>query len=81
MITCQLAQLMGSRRILKLSEVAHATGINRNTLTSLYYDRALRIDLSVANTLCEYFQCSMQELFMYTPDDTANASTSVVQGN
>ena len=57
---------MGERKILKLSDVAHATGINRNTLTSLYYDRAIRIELSVANTLCKYFNCSMQDLFEYT---------------
>ena len=45
MITCKLSSLMGDRKILKLSEVVHATGINRNTLTSMYYDRAVRIEL------------------------------------
>ncbi|HEE6439027.1 TPA: helix-turn-helix domain-containing protein [Acinetobacter baumannii] len=44
MITCKLSSLMGDRKILKLSEVVHATGINRNTLTSMYYDRAVRIE-------------------------------------
>ena len=66
MIRCRLSNLMGERKILKLSEVAQATGINRNTLTSLYYDRAVRIELSVANTLCEYFNCNMQDLFEYS---------------
>ena len=59
---------MGERKILKLSDVAHATGINRNTLTSLYYDRAIRIELSVADTLCKYFNCTMQELFEYSTE-------------
>ncbi len=66
MIRCRLSTLMGERKILKLSEVAQATGINRNTLTSLYYDRAVRIELSVADTLCQYFNCTMQDLFEYT---------------
>ncbi|KAF1024608.1 MAG: hypothetical protein GAK29_02456 [Acinetobacter bereziniae] len=57
---------MGERKILKLSDVAHATGINRNTLTSLYYDRAIRIELTVADTLCKYFNCTMQDLFEYS---------------
>ena len=57
---------MGERKILKLSDVAHATGINRNTLTSMYYDRAIRIELTVANTLCKYFNCTMQDLFEYS---------------
>ena len=66
MIRCRLSALMGERKILKLSDVAHATGINRNTLTSLYYDRAIRIELTVANTLCKYFNCTMQDLFEYS---------------
>ncbi len=66
MIRCRLSNLMGEPKILKLSEVAQATGINRNTLTSLYYDRAVRIELSVADTLCKYFNCNMQDLFEYT---------------
>lgn len=57
---------MGDRKILKLSDVVHATGINRNTLTSLYYDRAVRIELPVADKLCKYFNCTMQDLFEYT---------------
>lgn len=68
MIRCRLSTLMGERKILKLSEVAQATGINRNTLTSLYYDRAVRIELSVADTLCKYFNCTMQELFEYSTE-------------
>ena len=54
MIRCRLSALMGERKILKLSDVAHATGINRNTLTSLYYDRAIRIELTVADTSVSY---------------------------
>ena len=65
MIECKLAQLMGERKILKLSDVAHATGINRNTLTSMYYDRAIRIELPVADKLCQYFGCTMNDLFEY----------------
>ena len=66
MIICRLSALMGERKILKLSDVAHATSINRNTLTNLYYDRAIRIELSVADTLCKYFNCNMQDLFEYS---------------
>jgi putative transcriptional regulator len=56
---------MGDRKILKLSEVVHATGINRNTLTSMYYDRAVRIELPVADKLCKYFNCTMNDLFEF----------------
>ena len=66
MVRCRLSALMGERKILKLSDVAHATGINRNTLTSLYYDRTIRIELTVAHTFCNYFNCTMQDLFEYS---------------
>lgn len=68
MITCKLSSLMGHRKILKLSDVVHATGINRNTLTNMYYDRAVRIELPVADKLCKYFNCTMNELFEYIED-------------
>ena len=68
MITCKLSSLMGDRKILKLSDVVHATGINRNTLTNMYYDRAVRIELPVADKLCKYFNCTMYELFEYIED-------------
>lgn len=69
MIECRLSALMGERKILKLSDVAHATGINRNTLTSMYYDRAVRIELPIADKLCKYFGCTMNDLFEYIEDD------------
>ena len=60
---------MGERKILKISDVVNATGINRHTLTALYYDRAIRIELSVADKLCKYFDCNMNDLFEYTDDE------------
>ncbi len=45
--------------------MVHATGINRNTLTSMYYDRAIRIELPVADKLCKYFNCTMNDLFEF----------------
>lgn len=66
MIQCKLALLMGQRKILKISDVARATGINRNTITAMYYDRAERIELEVAGRLCKFFNCTMSDLFKYT---------------
>ena len=70
MIKCKLASLMGDRKILKLSDVVHATGINRNTLTNMYYDRAVRIELPVADKLCKFFGCTMNDLFEYSDNES-----------
>ncbi|MBX3608654.1 MAG: helix-turn-helix transcriptional regulator [Hydrogenophaga sp.] len=61
MIRCHFARLMGERK-LKIADVARDTGINRGTLTRLYYETAERIELEVLDRLCEYFQIDISDL-------------------
>lgn len=58
---------MGERRV-RLIDVARATGVSRNLLAKLYYDKAVRIELAILDKLCRYFNCSVGELFEYLPD-------------
>ena len=62
MILCNLAAIMGERR-LKISKVAADTGISRTTLTALYYDSGKGVQFETANLLCIYFGITMGELF------------------
>ena len=66
MIRCHFARLMGERK-LKISDVARETGINRGTLTRLYYESAERIELDVLDQLCEYFKIDLPELLIRVP--------------
>lgn len=68
MILCNLAAIMGERR-LKISKVAADTGISRTTLTALYYDSGKGVQFETANLLCIYFGISMGELFSTLPFD------------
>lgn len=61
MIRCHFARLLGERK-LKISDVARDTGINRGTLTRLYYETAERIELDVLDTLCEYFGVEIPDI-------------------
>lgn len=61
MIRCHFARLLGERK-LKISDVARDTGINRGTLTRLYYETAERVELDVLEKLCEYFAVDLPEL-------------------
>ncbi len=61
MIRCHFARLMGERK-LKISDVARDTGINRGTLTRLYYETAERIELDVLDQLCDYFGVELGDL-------------------
>ena len=53
---------MGERRV-RIMQVARATGVSRNLLAKLYYDRARRLELDDIAKLCDYFQCSLGDLF------------------
>jgi putative transcriptional regulator len=61
MIRCHFARLLGERK-LKISDVARDTGINRGTLTRLYYETAERVELDVLDKLCEYFSVDLSGL-------------------
>lgn len=63
MIRCNFARLLGERK-LKISDVARDTGINRGTLTRMYYETAERIELEVLDQLCEYFSIELHELIV-----------------
>ena len=60
MIKCNLAKMMGERK-LKLIDVVRDTGINRGTITRLYHETATRIDFDILEKLCRYFDCEVGE--------------------
>lgn len=61
MIRCNFARLLGERK-LKISDVARDTGINRGTLTRLYYETTERVELDVLDQLCDFFQVELSDL-------------------
>lgn len=70
MIKCHLSRLMGERKV-KIAEVSRETGLHRNTVTALYYERASRVDLYVIDTLCRYFDCTVSDLFEFLEEEGA----------
>lgn len=68
MIKCHLSRLMGERK-LKITDVAKATGLHRNTVTLLYQETAVRIELDALNALCHFFEVGVSELLEYVPDE------------
>lgn len=68
MIKCHLSRLMGERK-LKLADVARLTGLHRNTVTLLYNETAARVDLETIEKLCSLFECKVEDLFEYQPNN------------
>lgn len=68
MIRCNLSLLMG-RDKLKIADVARATGLSRSTLSALYQEDAVRIEIETINKLCQLFRCEVGELLEFVRKD------------
>lgn len=62
MLMNKLSTVMGARRM-RVSELATVSGLARNTITELYYDRAKMISFATLERLCVALQCQPGELF------------------
>ena len=70
MIKCHLSTLMG-REKMKIIDVAKAIEENRSTITKLYKENAVRVDLPVLDKLCKLFNCEVGEILEFLPDELA----------
>ncbi len=76
MIKITLAVMLGERK-LRIADVARDTGVNRGTLTRLYYETAERIDLESLEVLCRYLDCGVGELLVHVPDRLEQGATVI----
>lgn len=60
-IVCNLSTLMGTKRY-SIEDVHRMTGLSRSTVSSLYNNKATRIDYTTAEKLCALFQCEVGAL-------------------
>jgi putative transcriptional regulator len=52
---------MGKHRY-KIQDVHERTGLARRTISTLYNDKATRIDFSTVEKLCQLFDCGIEQL-------------------
>jgi putative transcriptional regulator len=55
---------MGKKKI-KIADLARETGLHRNTITLLYKEEAVRVELDAMEKLCSYFNCEVGDLFEF----------------
>ena len=60
-VHCNLSTLMGRKRY-SIQDVHILTGLSRSTVSSLYNDKATRIDFDTLEKLCRLFECSAGDL-------------------
>lgn len=67
MIKCHLSRLMGEHKM-RIADVAEHSGLNRNTVSLLYRETAVRVEMDTMNKLCKLFKCGVGEVFEYVED-------------
>ncbi|MBR9910593.1 MAG: helix-turn-helix transcriptional regulator [Gammaproteobacteria bacterium] len=70
MIRCNLSRYMGERKM-NISDVARQAGLNRNTVSLLYHEKATRVDLDAIERLCTVFQCEVGDLLELNEKDVS----------
>lgn len=78
MIRCHLSTLMGTRKM-KIIDVARETGLNRSTVRALYYEDWVRVERDSIEKICRLFNCKLQDLFEWTPDETPAAEGQLAE--
>jgi putative transcriptional regulator len=67
-IKCNLSTLMGTRR-LKITDMHEKTGMARDTISSLYNEKAKGITFDVLTKLCSTLNCQPGDLLEFVPDE------------
>jgi len=57
------------RRKIKMDEISSQTGISRATLSRIANVPGYSANLDAINSLCSFFDCEIEELLEYIPDD------------
>jgi len=68
MIRCHLPVLLAKRKV-RIADVARQLGIHRNALTLMFNETATRVDINIVDKLCEYFDCTVADIFEYIPNE------------
>ncbi len=61
---------MAERGILTIQKLSDLTGLERNTISSIYNNKAKGITLKTLGTLCKALDCIPGDLFEYVSDDS-----------
>ena len=68
MIKFRVHKVAADRDITKIGVMAERAGLNFKTVSGLWNNNALRIDLATLNALCEALHCTPGDLLEYVPE-------------
>ncbi len=72
-IRIHLGRLLGERKM-KMAELSRITGISKNALSDVYYEKGKQIRYETLEKICEALGCTVGDLIEYQPDNTKPSS-------
>jgi putative transcriptional regulator len=69
MIKFMLDRIMFEKERMKIPRLHELSGVNKNTLYSIYNNTSTRVDLSVLDRICSALDCQPGDLLVYVPDE------------
>lgn len=77
MLKIKIGYLMVDKKVKSVAELSRQTNIHRDTLKKLVDDkRPETVSLEILLKLCNFFDCSLNELVEYTPDEKPENPTA-----
>ena len=73
-IHIHLGKLLGERKM-KMAELSRKTGISKNALSELYYEKVKAVRFETLEKICEALGCTVGELIEYQPDKKQSEAT------
>ena len=71
MYKSNLRYLMADKKIDSIKNLVELTGVSRPPLDKLYKEKDLEtLSLDVLARICKYFNCKIEDLIEYIPDET-----------
>ncbi|WP_438446824.1 helix-turn-helix domain-containing protein [Gorillibacterium sp. sgz5001074] len=71
MIRNNLSMLMAKHNAFSVEEISVATGLNKNTIVNIKYNRAKGIQYETLEALCKYFSVSISEMLEIVKDNAS----------
>lgn len=68
MVRIKLSELLGKHKM-NQKTLSRLTGIRPATLSKMYYEETKRIEIDQINKICSVFNCRIDDLLEYLPDD------------
>ena len=68
MIKIKLSDLLGKHKMTQKA-LAEEANIRPATISKMYYEESLRIDIRHLDNICKAFDCEISDLLEYIPDN------------